>query len=167
MNEKENRIFSVFLSIGSNLGNKEKNIETAYKNIEKQIGEIKSSSAFFYSSPEGFVSENDFVNSACEVISNMNVCDIFAATQRIEKEMGRIGKSVGGLHSDRIIDIDILMIDNLIIESPELTIPHPRFHKRNFVLTPLCEIAPEVIHPVLNKSIQELKDIEYGTFRKK
>jgi 2-amino-4-hydroxy-6-hydroxymethyldihydropteridine diphosphokinase len=84
MEDKENRIFSVFLSLGSNLGNKERNIEFAYKKIEEQIGDIKSSSAFFYSSPVGFISENNFVNSVCEVTSYLDVDSIFATSQRIK-----------------------------------------------------------------------------------
>ena len=158
MIDKEAVIFSVFLSLGSNLGNKENNIEKAYKKIEMQIGKIKSSSAFFYSSPQGFISDNDFVNSVCEVTASIDVYTLFATIQSIEKELGRVSKSTKGQYSDRIIDIDILMIGNLIIDTPELTIPHPKFHERDFVLIPLLEIAPDIIHPILKKSVRELKD---------
>jgi 2-amino-4-hydroxy-6-hydroxymethyldihydropteridine diphosphokinase len=165
MEDKENRIFSVFLSLGSNLGNKERNIEFSYKKIEELIGDIKSSSAFFYSSPVGFISENNFVNSVCEVTSYLDVDSIFATSQRIEKEMGRVGKSLHGVHSDRIIDIDILLINDLIINRPDLIIPHPRLHERSFVIIPLSEIAGDVLHPVLKKTIRELKEEFYRKFQ--
>lgn len=158
MANTENSIYSLFLSLGSNLGNKEENIIKAYKKIEKQIGEIISSSAFFYSTPVGFKSDNNFVNTTCEVITNLDINMVFAITQLIEKEIGRAGKSHNNQYSDRIIDIDIILAGDMVINTPKLTIPHPRFHKRNFVLTPLCEIAPDVIHPVLKKSVREIKN---------
>lgn len=148
----------VFLAFGSNLGNKQKNIEDAYNKIEEQIGEIVSQSAFFISEPVGFKSENLFVNSVCEVISNKTIRDIFAMTQIIEKEIGRSIKSENMEYVDRIIDIDLILVDNLILNTPDLIIPHPRFHLRDFVLDPLCEIAPDIIHPVFNKSMLQLKN---------
>lgn len=158
MEDKEKNMFSVFLSLGSNLGDKEKNIKKACENIERQIGEIKISSSFFYSSPLDFISENDFVNTVCEVVTNIDIFSVFAITHSIEQEIGRVGKSVKGQYSDRIIDIDILMFDNMIIDTSQLTIPHPKFHKRAFVLYPFSEIAPNIIHPVLKKTIRELKE---------
>ena len=158
MAKKENSVYSIFLSLGSNLGDKEENIIKAYKKIEKQIGEIKSSSAFFYSSPVGFKSNNNFVNTTCEVITDIDINKAFAITQLIEKEIGRVEKSLYNQYSDRIIDIDIILAGDMVMNTPKLTIPHPRFHERNFVLTPLCEIAPDVIHPVLKKSVREIKN---------
>lgn len=158
MAKKENSVYSLFLSLGSNLGDKEENIIKAYKKIEKQIGEIKSSSAFFYSSPVGFKSNNNFVNTTCEVITDIDINKAFAITQLIEKEIGRVEKSLYNQYSDRIIDIDIILAGDMVMNTPKLTIPHPRFHERNFVLTPLCEIAPDVIHPVLKKSVREIKN---------
>lgn len=157
MEDKEKNVFSVFLSLGSNLGEREKNIEKAYKKIEKQIGKIKSSSAFFYSSPVGFISNNEFVNTACEVETDMEVYSLFATIQQIEKEIGRVGKSISNHYSDRVIDIDIILAGELVINTPQLKIPHPKFHERNFVLSPLSEIAPDVIHPILKMSIREIK----------
>ncbi len=146
----------VFLALGSNLGDKQKNIATAYEYIEKKIGKIVSLSSLYITEPDGFESENMFVNSVCEVQSELSVFEILTTTKRIEKQIGRTSKSENLQYSDRVIDIDILLADDLIINTPELTIPHPRMHKRDFVLVPLCEIAPEVVHPVLKKKISEL-----------
>lgn len=146
----------IFFSFGSNLGNKYENIENTYKKIESRIGDIVSQSDFYITEPIGFKSNNLFVNSACEVHSNINIIDIFAESQLIEKEIGRVEKSRNLKFSDRIIDIDLILADNLIINTPNLTIPHPRFHTRHFVLAPLCEIAPDMIHPIFKKTISEL-----------
>jgi 2-amino-4-hydroxy-6-hydroxymethyldihydropteridine diphosphokinase len=146
----------IFLGLGSNLGDKEKNIEEAYRLIEERIGKIVSKSAFYVTRPEGFQSENWFVNTVCEVVSDMPIDEAFAITQTIEKQLGRTGKSINGKYADRVIDIDMLMVDNCIIDTPELTVPHPRMHLRRFVLVPFAEIAPDVVHPVLKQSIRDL-----------
>ncbi len=148
----------IYLGLGSNLGAKEENIEAAYKKIEERIGTIFSKSAFYVTEPQGFFSEHLFVNSVCEVVSYMNVNAIFAITKEIEKEIGRAKKSQNGIYADRIIDIDLLIADNAIINTPDLTIPHPKLHLRRFVLEPLAEIAPDLIHPVFNKTVPELLD---------
>ena len=148
--------YRIFLGLGSNLGDKEKNIEEAYRRIEERIGKIVSKSAFYVTRPEGFLSENWFVNTVCEVVSDMPVDEVFAITQTIEKQLGRTGKSINGKYADRVIDIDMLMVDDCIIDTPELTVPHPRMHLRRFVLVPFAEIAPDVVHPVLKQSIRDL-----------
>lgn len=148
----------IFLGLGSNLGDKQKNIERAYKLIKKRIGKIVSKSAFYVSEPEGFESENEFVNSVCEVVTAMSPREILQETQEIEKETGRQNKSQDGEYSDRVIDIDILMYDDIIIEEPNFIVPHPRFHVRGFVLIPFAEVSPNTIHPVFDKSILQLKN---------
>ncbi|MCW1734896.1 2-amino-4-hydroxy-6-hydroxymethyldihydropteridine diphosphokinase [Anaerorudis cellulosivorans] len=148
--------YRIFLGLGSNLGDKEKNIEEAYRRIEERIGKIVSKSAFYVTRPEGFLSENWFVNTVCEVVSDMPVDEVFAITQTIEKQLGRTKKSENGNYADRVIDIDMLMVDDSIIDTPELTVPHPRMHLRRFVLVPFAEIAPDVVHPVFKQSIRDL-----------
>lgn len=157
MKQKNKSKYSIFLALGSNLGEREINIEKAYKCIEEQIGRISSKSALFYSTPEGFKSKNNFVNTVCEVHTKLDIYEAFSATQDIEIQLGRVSKSGDHGYCDRIIDIDLLLAGKLIISSDILSIPHPRFHERDFVLTPLNEIAPNIIHPLLNKTIKELK----------
>lgn len=146
----------IYLGLGSNLGDKDKNIEAAYKKIEERIGKITSRSALYITEPIGFLSSNSFVNSVCEVNTELDVFDILRETQIIEKEIGRTIKSEDGVYNDRLIDIDILIVGDLIINKPSLTIPHPRLHKRRFVLEPFADIAPNVNHPLLKKTIAEL-----------
>ncbi|MDR0823568.1 MAG: 2-amino-4-hydroxy-6-hydroxymethyldihydropteridine diphosphokinase [Prevotella sp.] len=147
----------VYLGLGSNLGDRSKNIEHAIHHIGERIGAVVASSAFYVTEPVGFVSENHFLNAACKVETTMQPLAVLEAAQAIEKKMGRTVKSRGKVYADRIIDIDLLLFDNLIYECPRLVLPHPLFHERAFVLLPLAEIAGEYIHPVLHKTINELK----------
>jgi 2-amino-4-hydroxy-6-hydroxymethyldihydropteridine diphosphokinase len=149
--------YTVYLALGSNLGDKQKNIEETLDKIEERIGSITSLSAFYLTAPVGFQSENIFVNCVCEVITHINIYELFSITQDIEKEMERAGKSKNGQYADRIIDIDLILTGDLVIDTSELTVPHPRFHTRSFVLDPLYEIAPELIHPLLGKTVRELR----------
>lgn len=148
---------SVYLGLGTNLGNKQKNIETALEKIEEQIGQIISLSALYLSKPCGFESDNLFVNCAINVKTALTPQKLLSETQSIEKNMGRTDKSQLRGYSDRIIDIDILLYNDMIInDAPKLMIPHAHMHERDFVLKPLSEIAPSIVHPVLKKSISEL-----------
>ena len=150
-------LHTVYLGLGTNLGNKKNNIESALMRIEKQIGDIFSSSAFYVSEPFGFESGNLFINCAIGVRTTYAPLDLLYKTQLIEEQMGRIHNTDLDGYSDRVIDIDILLYDNLIInDEPNLIIPHSKMHERDFVLKPLSEIAPHVIHPVLNKTILHL-----------
>ena len=151
-------VSSIFLALGSNLGNKEQNIFVALDKIEERIGKIISLSALYITSPVGFNSPNYFVNCVCEATFHSDIMTLFSKTQEIEREMGRSTKSVAGCYSDRIIDIDLIMAGDLVLNTPALTIPHPAFHTRDFVLTSLCDIAPDRIHPVLGKSMRQLKE---------
>jgi 2-amino-4-hydroxy-6-hydroxymethyldihydropteridine diphosphokinase len=152
-----NREYTVYLALGSNLGDKQKNIEEALDKIAERIGNIISLSAFYLTNPVDFQSENIFVNCVCEVTTRVNACRLFLIAQGIEKEMGRSSKSKDGQYADRIIDIDLILAEDLVIDTPELTIPHPRFHTRAFVLDPLCEIAPDLVHPLSGKTVKELR----------
>lgn len=130
----------VFLSLGSNLGNKEGNIIEAISRIRELIGDVERQSTLLVTQPWGFESENTFVNAAIMVVTDMQPLQLLHATQQIERDMGRTEKSVAGCYRDRIIDIDILTYDDLHIATDELKLPHPLMHERDFVMKPLREI---------------------------
>ncbi|MGN1228067.1 MAG: 2-amino-4-hydroxy-6-hydroxymethyldihydropteridine diphosphokinase [Prevotella sp.] len=130
----------VYFSLGSNLGDKEGNILEAIKRIGELIGEVDRQSTLLVTEPWGFESANTFVNAAIRCITSLSPLEILGITQDIERAMGRTLKSVDGQYHDRIIDIDILMYDNLHIDTPQLTLPHPLMHERDFVMIPLKEI---------------------------
>lgn len=145
----------VFLGLGSNLGDKEANLRAAIYEIEKRIGKVISLSAFYTTEPWGFTSENTFVNAVCKVDTSFLPMEVLQITQEIEKDLGRIQKSVHGNYSDRSMDIDILLYDDIILHTDQLTIPHPLMCERKFVLEPLAEIAPKLIHPITGKTFKE------------
>lgn len=130
----------IYLGLGSNLGNKSLHLQTAIDEIEKRIGLVVRQSAFIESEPWGFESDNTFVNAVIAVDTDMQPMEVLKATQAIEREMGRTSKSINGNYSDRIIDIDILLFGNVKMDTPELTIPHPRMNERDFVIVPLKEV---------------------------
>lgn len=130
----------LFLSLGTNLGNKRENLVRAIEEIQKSVGAVLRQSAFICTAPVDFISENDFLNAVILVETSLTPMECLRATQRIEREMGRTRKSVNGIHFDRIIDIDLLTYDDLTLNTPELTLPHPKMHERDFVMVPLREI---------------------------
>ena len=129
--------------MGTNLGDKRKNIAEAIKNIGELVGDVERQSALYETEPWGFRSDNRFVNAAVCVDTQLSPRRLLEVTQRIEREMGRTLKSDGGEYHDRIIDIDILLYGDLHIDEPDLKIPHPLMHERDFVMTPLNEIMEE------------------------
>lgn len=145
----------VYLGLGTNLGDKERNLNDAIISLSVYVGAIIRQSSFYVSEPWGFESDNRFLNAVALVETNLQPFDLLAKTQGIERMIGRTAKSVTG-YADRLIDIDILFYDNLIVDQPTLKIPHPLIAERDFVLLPLAEIAPEFVHPVLGKRIIDL-----------
>ena len=133
-------MYHVYLSLGTNLGNRKRNIREAIEKIGEQIGVVDRQSALYETKPWGYSSPNDFINSCVLVLTTMAPRQVLEATQRIEREMGRPLKSVDGEYHDRIIAIDILMIDDLVINEPDLHVPHPLMEERDFVMKPLKEI---------------------------
>ena len=134
----------VYLGLGTNLGDKEANLKAAVEEIGKRVGKVTSLSAFHSSEPWGFESENSFLNAVCCVSTFFSPIEVLRLTQDIERSLGRFKKSVNRQYSDRLIDIDILLYDDLHISTPELIIPHPLMWERDFVMTPLREIAPNI-----------------------
>lgn len=143
----------VYFGLGTNLGDKEQNLRLAVQHIEERIGKVVSLSAFYATAPWGFASDNAFLNAVVCLETSFPPVEILSVTQSIEKEMGRTHKSVNGVYSDRVIDIDLLLYDDLILDTPALRLPHPLMQERRFVMEPLAEIAPDVMHPVLGKTL--------------
>ena len=146
----------VYLGLGTNLGDKEQNLRMSIKKIEERIGNVVSLSAFYATAPWGFSSENSFLNAAVCVETTLLPLQVLEETQRIERELGRTEKSVNGLYADRLIDIDLLLYDDRVMDAEGLILPHPLMTERRFVMEPLSEIAPDVVLPVLHKTMKEL-----------
>jgi len=154
----------VYLSIGTNLGNKPINLLNAIAHIADKIGKISAISSAYETKPWGFESENDFLNMAVCVETSLPPNEVLTLSQSIETTIGRSQKTTLS-YQDRIIDIDLIDYNELIIQSENLQLPHPLFHKRKFVLEPLNEIAPDYIHPVLKKKVSELIEEDKKTER--
>ncbi len=134
---------TVYLSLGSNLGDKRATVDEAILQIDRQIGTVACRSACFESAPWGFESENSFVNVCICCHTTLSPREILTATQAIERRLGRTVKSVNGEYHDRTIDIDILLYNDITIDEPDLKIPHPLMRERDFVMIPLREILPD------------------------
>lgn len=145
----------VYLGLGTNIGNKRKNMVTAAALLAERAGDVLSLSSFYETEPWGFASENTFLNAALELETDCSPMELLRLTQQIEREMGRTQKSDGSYH-DRIIDIDILLYGNEVVHHGDLVVPHPLMQQRLFVMQPLAEIAPSLVHPVLQKSMYDL-----------
>ncbi len=136
---------TVYLSLGSNLGNRKRLIKTAIDMIDQKVGHVIKQSSLYETEPWGYFSPNKFINACicCETLFSPR--DVLTITQGIEKEIGRTGKSIDGNYSDRVIDIDILLYDDVKVDEPDLKIPHPLMFERDFVMNPLNEILDKEI----------------------
>lgn len=130
----------VYLGLGTNLGDKQKNLNDAIRMLENLVGEVEKVSSVIETEPEGFKSDNMFLNAVVKVRTALSPFEILDITQDVEKSLGRKEKSSNGIYHDRVIDIDILLYDDINISTPRLVIPHPRMTQREFVMTPLAEI---------------------------
>ena len=167
---------NVYLSLGSNLGDRATNLDRAIQELRQQVGTLVRCSSYFNTEPWGFQSPHGFLNAAVILRTSLTPQQLLLTTQSIERKLGRKSKTPppltpprgrtipsprGGLegvpaYSDRPIDIDILFYGNQIVREPELTIPHPLIQERDFVLRPLAEIAPMKRHPLLHRTIRAL-----------
>jgi 2-amino-4-hydroxy-6-hydroxymethyldihydropteridine diphosphokinase len=141
------------LSFGSNIGDCRLNIKKCYRILEEKLNTCLTVSSFYITKPWGNIHQNDFINSAGFGVTVKNATEILEIILETERELGRIRTEKWG---PRILDIDLLFVDNEIINNDWITIPHPFLHERNFVLEPLKEILPNYIHPVLKKDINTL-----------
>jgi 2-amino-4-hydroxy-6-hydroxymethyldihydropteridine diphosphokinase len=149
-------LHSVYLAFGSNLGNRAENIKRALDLLETEGLKPVSIAAPVDTAPQGFRSENRFLNSAAQFTTALSPEEVLQATQKVERLLGRTQKSANGIYHDRTIDIDILFYDDAVISTPELTVPHPRIAERLFVLQPLASIAPGLRHPVSGITVGEM-----------
>lgn len=144
---------NAYLLIGGNMGDRLANLEIALTAIQEQIGTMLSASSIYETAAWGMEDQPSFLNQALLISTRLEAQELMDKLLAIELQMGRIRNIPLG---PRTIDIDIIFFNNQIINSNKLVIPHPQMQKRNFVLTPLNEIAPQFVHPILNKSINQL-----------
>ena len=149
---KMNKLHQVFLGFGANLGNRQSNILQALQYVQTRTS-IKKLSSFYETEPVGYADQPKFLNIACKLETELQPVDLLHFLKWIEKRMGR---QTTFRNAPRPIDIDILLYDDLILENPDLQLPHPRLPERAFVLVPLAEIAPELVHPGLHKTVMEM-----------
>lgn len=146
-----------YLNIGSNLGDKKVNLLNAIEAIEKALAVASQISDVIESEPWGFSSHNSFLNIGLAIESNLEPLKMLSLLQNIERHLGCSShRNADGSYADRIVDIDIIAVDENVLRTPKLTIPHPLMHKRAFVLQPMIQLAPLWVHPIFLKTAQEL-----------
>lgn len=147
---------TAYIGIGSNQGDKHKNCTLAVENIRdcERNCPLKHSS-FYHTEPWGYSKQDDFINLVIELKTSFSPLELLSFLQGVEK---KLGKKKNGKWGPRTIDLDLLLYNDQSLESPQLTIPHPLLHQRGFVLLPLEEIAPQLIHPGFNQTISQLLD---------
>ncbi len=146
---------TAYIGIGSNLGNREENCEKSIQLIEEYSGiKVTKHSSMSETEPWGIKDQPKFINMAIEIVTDLEPEALLSLLKKIEKASGRTPEVKWG---PRVIDLDILFYDDLVLKTPGLEIPHPEICKRDFVLKPLKEIAPDKVHPVLKKTIRELQ----------
>lgn len=146
--------YRVTLLIGGNQGDRVGLLKQACDMIGQQIGDIVQLSSIYESEAWGFEAEQSFLNQAVVVETRLEPHEVLGKALFIETQLGRVRSGNG--YSSRTMDIDILFVDNKCIDTPDLIVPHPRIHQRNFVLVPLCEIMPDYVHPILQKTMSNL-----------
>lgn len=146
----------LYLGLGSNAGDREDNLRHSILLIEERVGSVAVCSDVIETEPWGYRSNNPYLNQVIGVESKKNPEEILLITQDIERRLGRTQKSISGVYNDRTVDIDLLIWDDRVVNQPHLQIPHPLMHLRSFVLEPLSSIAPDLVHPLLKKSMTDL-----------
>ena len=149
-------IHTAYVALGSNLGDKEANLRKALELLEERGVEVVKTSSFICTEPYGVTDQPQFLNGVCEVRTSMVPLALLHTLLEVEQEMGRVRLRHWG---EGNIDLDLLLYEDVVMDTPELKLPHPDMQNRDFVLLPLAEIAPELVHPILQKSIEELSNL--------
>lgn len=148
-------LHAAIISIGSNLGDKLDNCQRAIDALKTlDHTTVVACSRFYNTAPVDYLEQDWFVNVAVKVATRLEAHGLLDALKAIQRRAGRHGDSIR--FGPRIIDLDIIFYDETVIETPELVIPHPRLHKRRFVLQPICDIDPAIVHPILKKDVRTL-----------
>lgn len=145
---------TLILSLGGNVGSVEANFKRALEEISTELGKVEKRSSIYRTAAWGNENQPDFLNQVIVVSTNKPSTDCLQIILKIETKLGRIRAEKWG---ERIIDIDILFYNDEIIKTPNLTVPHPLIQDRNFILTPLSEVVGQLVHPVVNKTVETLR----------
>lgn len=143
----------VWIALGSNMGDGRKNLDEAVENMNKNGVKVEKNSTYIETEPYGYTEQDNFVNAVCIAETELSPRELLKTLLAIELEMGRVRLIRWG---PRIIDLDILFYEDLIIDEEDLKVPHIEIQKRSFVLEPMDEISPEKVHPVFKKTVHEL-----------
>lgn len=156
----DSSVTNIYLSLGSNLGDREENLRRALDALEHEGIRIQRRSALYETEPRDVPDQPWFLNLAAACETSFSASDLLFVVQRIERKAGRRRGTDTVSRGPRVLDIDILLFNDTVVDTPELTIPHPRMLERRFVLEPLVEIAPDLHHPATNKLFSEyLNDV--------
>jgi 2-amino-4-hydroxy-6-hydroxymethyldihydropteridine diphosphokinase len=146
-------VATVYLGLGTNVGDRLANLRTALQRLQ-MLARLEKASSLYETQPQGISDQPLFFNAVCRVITGLEPQALLRFLKNLEWEIGR--RPGGQTWGPRPIDLDILLYDDRVVDAPELNVPHPRLAERAFVLVPLCELAPELRHPLLGKTMKEL-----------